>query len=72
MRKLPRLLLILGLCWTCFVGGTAWADGVTQRVSVSSTGKQGNLASFGSVPGQSMTPDGRYVVFTSDASNLVP
>ena len=72
MRKLPRLLLIVGLGWTCFVGGTAWADGVTQRVSVSSTGKQGNLASFGGVTGQSMTPDGRYVVFTSDASNLVP
>ena len=72
MRKLPRLLLIVGLGWTCIVGGTAWADGVTQRVSVSSTGKQGNLASFGGVTGQSMTPDGRYVVFTSDASNLVP
>jgi Tol biopolymer transport system component len=42
--------------------------GTTVRVSVSSTGKQGNGNSF--VDG--ISADGRYVVFESDASNLVP
>ncbi len=41
--------------------------GVTQRVSVSSSGAQGNERSF--TP--SMSADGRYVVFDSRASNLV-
>jgi hypothetical protein len=42
--------------------------GVT-RVSVSGTGAQGNGASSGVLD---VTDDGRYVFFTSDASNLVP
>lgn len=41
--------------------------GTTRRVSVSSSGEQANLES--SLP--SITPDGRYVCFTSTASNLV-
>ena len=42
--------------------------GTTERVSVSSSGAQGNsLSAWGSV-----TPDGRYVAFHSYASNLVP
>ena len=41
--------------------------GVTQRVSVSSSGTQGNLRSI--IPDISV--DGRYVAFASDASNLV-
>jgi Tol biopolymer transport system component len=40
---------------------------VTQRVSVSSAGVQGNDASYYAA----MTPDGRYVAFASNASNLV-
>lgn len=40
----------------------------TTRVSVSSSGIQGN----GSSGGPEMSADGRYVVFTSTASNLVP
>ena len=43
--------------------------GTTRRVSVSSTGAQGNSLSFG-LP--VISPDGRYVSFGSDASNLVP
>jgi Tol biopolymer transport system component len=42
--------------------------GVIQRVSVTASGTQGNAASgFNSI-----SADGRYVVFQSDASNLVP
>ncbi len=41
--------------------------GTTRRVSLSGTGAQGNEESFGI----SITPDGRYVAFTSRASNLV-
>jgi Tol biopolymer transport system component len=42
--------------------------GTTQRVSVSSTGRQANGDSFD----PSISPDGRYVVYTSSATNLVP
>lgn len=41
--------------------------GTTQRISVASGGGQGNHESFGG----SITPNGRYVAFTSKASNLV-
>ncbi len=44
------------------------ATGLTERVSISSTGAQGNQQS--SDP--AISADGRYVVFWSDASNLVP
>ena len=43
------------------------ASGVTERVSVSNTGTQGNSASSG----PSISGDGRYVVFWSLANNLV-
>jgi Tol biopolymer transport system component len=43
------------------------ALGTTERVSVSSTGQQGNHASFE----PAISADGRYVAFASDASNLV-
>jgi putative cell wall-binding protein/Tol biopolymer transport system component len=41
--------------------------GTTTRASVSSTGIEGDLASFRPL----ISPDGRYVVFTSDATRLV-
>jgi Tol biopolymer transport system component len=41
--------------------------GTTERVSVSSTGRQGNRGSFG----PAISANGRYVAFTSAASNLV-
>lgn len=44
------------------------AIGTTTRVSVASSGTQGNNAS--STP--SISADGRYVAFASEASNLVP
>ncbi len=42
--------------------------GETTRVSVSTNGEEGNKDSWG----PALTPDGRYVAFASDASNLVP
>ncbi len=42
--------------------------GITERVSVSSAGIKGNQASFA----PSISADGRYVVFESVATNLVP
>jgi WD40 repeat protein len=42
--------------------------GVTERVSVSSSGVEANGASGGG----SISADGRYVIFTSQADNLVP
>jgi len=44
--------------------------GTTWRVSVASDGTQGNGDALGS--SVSITPDARYVVFASAASNLVP
>src|SRR5689334_10799474 len=45
----------------------AWA-GSTERVSVSSTGQQGN----GGSGGPAISADGRFVAFESEATNLVP
>jgi Tol biopolymer transport system component len=42
--------------------------GVIERVSVSSSGVEGNKTSYSSV----ISSNGRYIAFTSDASNLVP
>jgi len=42
--------------------------GTTTRVSVDSFGNEGNARSFSS----RLSDDGRYVVFSSDATNLVP
>src|SRR5262249_44714724 len=41
--------------------------GVTEQVSVASDGSQGNADAFG----PSISADGRFVAFESDASNLV-
>ncbi|HSW57756.1 MAG TPA: Ig-like domain-containing protein [Dehalococcoidales bacterium] len=46
---------------------TSQGSGVTTRVSVSSTGEQGNYASSG----PSISADGRYLAFSSEAANLV-
>jgi Tol biopolymer transport system component len=42
--------------------------GMTERVSISSTGAQANSDSYG----PSVSADGRYVAFSSGSSNLVP
>jgi archaellum component FlaF (FlaF/FlaG flagellin family) len=69
--------LVPGDTQMCFIG--SWINcrdvfvhdrltGQTTRVSISSTGQQGNSWSGGSW----ISADGRYVTFTSFASNLVP
>lgn len=73
MLRHTRMVLALGSIFT--LGSAmpaAWAHGTTERVSVSSNGKQGNSDSTGGTIGDAMTDDGRYVVFQSEASNLVP
>ena len=44
--------------------------GVTEQVSVSSAEEDGNGGAFDAEP--SVSADGRYVAFASDADNLVP
>ena len=51
------------------LGLPAWGQ-VTQRVSVSSSGAQGNSDS--GFYGATVSADGRFVVFESEATNLVP
>src|SRR3954465_12929501 len=46
----------------------AWAQGTIERVSVSSSGDQGNM---GTDEGK-LSADGRFVAFYSKATNLVP
>ncbi|MCW5979065.1 MAG: right-handed parallel beta-helix repeat-containing protein [Bryobacteraceae bacterium] len=50
-----------------FVALAATIQGQTRRVSVNSAGAQGNAASTAA----SVSADGRYVAFVSDATNLV-
>lgn len=50
------------------IAAPAGAAGSTTRVSVSTAGTQANGVSFGSA----LSADGRYVAFSSDATNLVP
>ena len=66
IRDLGRAALAAaGLLLTA--AAPAWA-GTTERVSVSSTGEQGEAGSYV----QSISADGRFVAFYSDAANLVP
>ncbi|MCH8948820.1 MAG: PD40 domain-containing protein, partial [Chloroflexi bacterium] len=49
--------------------GSGWSGApATERASVSSAGAEANGPSFG----PALSDDGRYVVFTSDATNLSP
>jgi Tol biopolymer transport system component len=69
-----------GAVWTALILGAVLAlafvttgfagSATTERVSVSSSGEQGNGDSYGYF-GAAISADGRYVAFTSDASNLV-
>jgi len=54
---------------TVVLGVPAWAQ-LTHRVSVASTGAQGNSNS--GFYGVTVSADGRYAVFESEATNLVP
>ena len=66
-NKVLILILVLFLVLvTC--GTVVAADNTTERISVSSDGSQSNAASSN----PSISADGRYIAFTSDADNLVP
>ncbi len=45
--------------------------GITERASISTTGEQGNGPSVQAFDPPSITPDGRFVAFASEATNLV-
>jgi Tol biopolymer transport system component len=47
------------------------STGITERVSVSSSGAQGDGDSFTFVYAPALSADGRFVAFTSNATNLV-
>jgi Tol biopolymer transport system component len=68
MRYLRYALLGLLALAALLVGGAGASPGITERVSVDSSGNQGNGDSI--VPG--ISGDGRFVAFSSNASNLVP
>ena len=62
------VFLIVAVCITLGLPVQAQGgNGTIERVSVSSTGAEG----FGNSYEPAITPDGRYVAFESDASNLV-
>ncbi len=61
VERCEDVILLMGF-WTPQQG-----TGTTERVSVASDGTQGNSESFWS----SISADGRYVAFHSDATNLV-
>ncbi len=68
LRKLPLLFLLAALSLLSLPGDVRASPGATERVSVASDATQGNF--FSCCP--AMAPDGRFVGFWSDASNLVP
>jgi Tol biopolymer transport system component len=73
IRNHRRLLAVLAGCLVpmglMIQSGTTRtrANPTTTRVSISTSGTQGNLPSYA----VAITPDGRYIAFTSVATNLV-
>ncbi|MBE7473609.1 MAG: hypothetical protein DPW09_38625 [Anaerolineae bacterium] len=72
-RRLTLSGLLIGLVFLSFllpiknIPATAQGNGTTERVSVASDGSQGNQTSYW----PSISADGRYIAFFSNASNLV-
>src|SRR5262249_32918221 len=64
----PVCALVLGVLPALICVRAAAAAGVTARVSVADAGLQGDGNSFS----PSISADGRYVAYSSAASNLVP
>lgn len=72
-RRIVGAVALVTVAAVALPGNAYPRAGSTTRVSVSSSGEQGNgdsSSEVGSVP--VMTPDGRYVAFSSKSSNLVP
>lgn len=58
--------------WACSVSGNAIAKEGTRRISIApGPGGQGSFPANGSSTKVYMTPDGRFVLFTSAATNLI-
>ena len=68
MEKIKKILLLFITACLVFVPSVLGALGDTTRVSVDSGGIEANGTSYE----PSISADGRYVAFYSDASNLVP
>lgn len=68
MSKGAAFISLAMLALASFVATQASSAAVTTRVSVSSTGAQANGPSAGAF----ISGDGRFVAFTSSATNLVP
>ena len=67
----PRRLGALpwGAAFAALLIAPAWADGITERVSVGPHGRQSSL--FGVSSRASISATGRFVAFESNADNLV-
>ena len=74
-RRLALLTVVLTVSILPAAPPAAAAVGDTHRVSLTAGAAQANgasqLARFSNVSGQNLSDDGRYVVFHSDADNLV-
>lgn len=68
MKRLTTGVFVSGLALACPFAAAASPSGTTTLESVSTNGAQGNLYSYAAA----ISADGRYVVFNSDATNLVP
>jgi Tol biopolymer transport system component len=68
MMRLAIGVVASGLALASPFAAAASPSGTTTLESVSTTGAQGNLYSYAAA----ISADGRYVVFNSDATNLVP
>jgi hypothetical protein len=71
MHRWPCTLVVLTLClfWSFSGRSLPHAEaGRTHRVSIASTGAQGNLPSAKPI----LSADGRFIAFVSRATNLVP
>jgi len=66
-KKVFNSFIVL-IALTLLVTPALAAAGDTTRVSISSSGAEGNNASYS----RDISADGRYVAFESDATNLVP
>jgi Tol biopolymer transport system component len=70
LLRRSALVVVIGLLLLALAPGGALANpGITERVSVASDGAQA-IGDYGSVL-PTISADGRYVAFESDASNLV-
>ncbi|MEN6545889.1 MAG: Ig-like domain-containing protein [Armatimonadia bacterium] len=70
-RRILMPCLLCGIVMFGAVAAVAVVTGITTRVSVSTGGAQGNNYSDYWEGTISISPDGRYVAFSSSASNLV-